>query len=65
MWIHMKATIEVKVRNSDKPLDAPVEDLIEIWSDGRPCSDIQIKIGKALYCLPADELIDAAQRCSK
>ena len=65
MYLHVKAKIEVKVRDADQPLDAPEDATLEVWSDGRPSSGIQLKVGKSLYCIEADELIDAVRRCSK
>ena len=65
MRLHVKVSIEVKERDIDHPLDTPINNKLEVWSDGVPGADIQLKIGKRLYLLPADELIDAVERASK
>lgn len=65
MWLHIKASMQAQKRPLGQPTDAPVEEDIGVWSNGRPGKQVQLIIGEHSYIVEADELIDAIRRCSK
>ena len=55
---------EVLVKSRNEVAKEFLDEGIQVWSNGRPCKEVQLKIGGLLLVVQANDIIDAVQRCS-